>query len=521
MTTSEYRPFSLRRRAVLGGSAALGAGLLVNPWAFAQDAPEGKPGGVLRVSMFTNPSSLDPMTSVAGSDINFLFCLYDTLIEYHPKTLEPMPGLAESWDFSDPQKLILNLRTDVVFHDSTPLDGAAVKAFLERNMQSDRSRVKPDVASIDTVEAPSSHQVVLNLKYPDAALLLGLSERAGMVFSPTAFEASGEDSDRNPVGTGPWKLVSWTDQDRVIVTRNEAYYKPNRPYLDGIDFQIIPDGGTGLRSVQSGQNDMVVGVSPIQIERLQNDPGLNIDIGDTLRALTFFIHYGRPPLDDVRLRQALNYAVDRQTFLDALQGGHGKVAGLIVPDGYWAYDEEAANRYPYDPEKAKQLVAEAGYPDGITLRVTVTADQTSLQQIEVFAEMFKKANINLEILSGSNNEIAERWRGGAADIHWALWSGRPDPSISYSSLYLKDSFFNVGKAEPSPELSQAIADTIASADPAVRAEAFQRANRLEREVALVVPVVFEVAVAAFVPKVKGYVSNLLNRTKYNDIYIDE
>ena len=239
------------------------AGTALGGNAFAQGTP--KRGGILRISAPANPSSLDPATGGAGSDHAFLFTMYDTLTEWDFETLKPKPGLAESWSFTDPTTLVLNIRSGVTFHDGTPLDAEAVKFNLERNKSDPKSNIKADLASMASAEVTGPMQVTLKLNTPDAALPGILSDRAGMMVSPTALKASSAGNvARTPVGAGAYAFVSWADGEKIVVKRNEKYWKPNRPYPDGIEFSIIPELTTGSRSVTAGQNDLMYQLPPRQ-----------------------------------------------------------------------------------------------------------------------------------------------------------------------------------------------------------------------------------------------------------------
>ena len=240
------------RRELMALMTGAAAGAALGDKAFAQAAP--KRGGILRISAPANPSSLDPTTGGAGSDHAFLFTMYDTLTEWDFETLKPKPGLAESWSFTDPTTFVLNIRSGVTFHDGTPLDAEAVKFNLERNKGDAKSNIKADLASV----VGRGHR-------PDAGH--AETEKAGLGAAGhpvrprrhdgVADSAQGErrrgNVARKPVGAGAYAFVSWADGERIVVKRNEKYWKPNRPYPDGIEISIIPELATGARSVTAGR----------------------------------------------------------------------------------------------------------------------------------------------------------------------------------------------------------------------------------------------------------------------------
>jgi len=250
---------------------ASAAGLALAGTARAQGGP--KKGGVLKVSANANPSSLDPQTGGSGSDHSFLYPMFDTLIDFEPATLKALPGLAESWSNPDPRTLLLNIRSGVAFHDGTPLDAAAVKFNLDRARTDARSNIKGDLVTVEGVEVVGPQQVAIKLKQPDSALLLILSDRAGMMSSPKAMQELGKDYDRKPVGAGPMKFVSWNDNEKVVYAKNDNYWKTVQPYLDGLEMNVIPEINTALRAVVASQNDFVYFLSPQQkqlVDRAKN-----------------------------------------------------------------------------------------------------------------------------------------------------------------------------------------------------------------------------------------------------------
>jgi peptide/nickel transport system substrate-binding protein len=509
-----------RREAMALMSGAL-AGLTVGGNARAQSTP--KRGGTLRISAPTNPSSLDPATGGAGSDHAFLFTMYDTLTEWEFETLKPKPGLAESWSFPDPTTFVLNVRPGVTFHDGTPLDAEAVKFNLERNKSDPKSNIKADLATVASVEVSGPMQVTLKLNTPDAALPGILADRAGMMVSPAALKASATGNvTRTPVGAGAYAFVSWADGERIVVKRNEKYWKASRPYPDGIEFAIISELTTGVRSVTAGQNDLIYQLPPRQKAVVERSNNLKVVNGPTLYVFQVFVNWAKPPFDDIRVRKAFNFAIDREAFVKAALAGLAEPAYMNLPKSHWAYDKSVAELYPYDPDKARKLLAEAGFKEGTPIEIGGYPDQDAVQREEILIEQLRKAGIAVRF---SNSPVAEasgaffgaEKRGSGL---LAAWTGRPDPSLTYSLMFTKDAYYNGGRAPVPPELEAAIRESRASEDVELRRKAFSTVQRLVMENAFVVPLAFQYELVAMNKRVQGYRPNLLGKPKYDDVWLE-
>jgi len=498
---------SLTRRRLLQASSTLPFWSLD---AFAQAAGG---TGVLRIAAPHNPSTLDPMTGRSGPDHAYLYALFDTLVEWDYVALTPLPGLAESWTYTDPNTLVLKLRSGVKFHDGEPFDAEAVKANLDWGRGNEKSSVKIDLASIDSIEVRGPLEVALKLKTSDRALPLILSDRAGMMRSPKAVREKGADHDRSPVGSGAYKFVSWADKDQVVMTRNPDYWKPGMAKLEGIVFKVIPEPQTALRSVIAGDNDFTYYVPPQQRPVAERSGKMVIDVGPSLQIGMLYFNYARGPLKDLKVRQAVNLAIDRPTYMKATAGGLGEVADMALPKPHWAYAPELAGFYKYDPEKAKALLKEAGLADGVEIHLIAWNDQLSVQRTEVLIEMLKKANIRLKVTTGSGVDTAGQFFGKQeGDMHLSAWTGRPDPSLTYELLFAEGSFFNAGRGA-TPGMADALAAAKTGTTLDERKKAFVKVQRLAVENALSGPLMFDVQMVVHSNRVKGYRPNLIGKPK--------
>ncbi|MDQ2079580.1 ABC transporter substrate-binding protein [Xanthobacteraceae bacterium Astr-EGSB] len=507
------------RRTVLRTLGSLAAASAWPALGYAQATP--RRGGVLKIAAPFNPSTLDPITGGLGSDHMVLYPVFDTLVDFEPSTLAPKPGLATAWEFPDPKTLVMTLRSGVRFHDGEPFDAAAVKANLDRARTDPRSSVKGDLQSLQAVEVLAPDRVALRLSRPDTALPLILADRAGMMSSPKAVEARGKQHDRAPVGTGPFKVDKWNDNDVVVMSRNDAYWKPGQPYLDGLVFRIITDLNTGLRSVVAGENNFAYRLNPQQqvvADRMKGK--VVVSSTPTIADYHLVFNYSRAPLADVRIRKAINYAVDREAFNRVALLGLGVPAQTMLPPGYWAHDSSVDNFYTHDPDRARRLLAEAGHPNGIEIQFYGYSDQSSQQRHEIIIEHLRQAGITAKLTTASSADMYQRFMvRGEGDMLLPLWTGRPDPSQPFLLIYGENGFNNAGKVPPPPEMVAAQNESQSAVDQESRKRAFAKLERLALEHALSCELAFIPGIEAFTPNVKGYVPNLLGKPKFNDIYL--
>lgn len=516
MKTGKLHGATLSRRDILALAGAVSLAGTASLPAFAQEAA--KKGGVLKAVAPANPSSLDPATGGSGFDHTVLWTIYDTLTEWDYDTLLPKPGLAR-WSFPEPKRMVLDIERGVTFHDGTALDAEAVRFNLERNRLDERSNVKADLASVASVAVTGPLQVTISLKSADAALPAILSDRAGMMVSPANIKALGQDTNRKPVGTGPWKFVSWTDNEKVVVARNDAYWRAGRPHLDGIEIAIIPEAATALRAVSAGQMDMAyflpARLKPV-VERARS---LQMVAAPTLYLNQIYINYGRAPLNDVKVRQALNHAINREAFVRAAMGGLGEAATMALPKAHWAYDQAVAALYPFNPDKARALLAEAGAKD-LELHIGAYSDQDSVLRSEVIQSQLKEVGIRVRYTRGTVAEISAQFFGSEKrfDALLSAWTGRPDPSMTYALVFGEGAYYNAGRSAD-PALTALLQQSRETDDLAARKAVFARIQGHVMENALLVPIAFQYELDAIAQRAKGYKPNLLGKPKFENMHI--
>jgi len=492
-------------------TAAAGAGSTAAQDGTASPSTDGATpaaGGTLRVAAVADPSSLDPQVGPGGNDHVMLYPVFDTLIQFDPETMEPEPGLASAWSFDDPQTLRLTLREGVTFHDGTPLDAAAVKASLERFQE---IGAHADLANVTSIDASGPLEVVLHLGSPDSSMLLVLADRAGMVVSPTA-AADRAAFAQHPVGAGPFTFGEFRPGDHITYERYADYWGEQQPTLDGIEMRIIPDRKAAANALLAGQVDFAYGLDAADYASLDADDGLTIGGEITLAFDMVYLNQGQPPLDDSRVRNALNLAIDRDELVAGALDGRGEPAWLPVPPSHWAYEDAAVPTWPHDVERARELMTEAGYADGATITLLVpTQGAVPTTEAEILKAQLEAIGVTLEITTMDiNSAIQQYFEAQSYNAFIAGWSGRPDVGLTYSRLFAEDTYQNPAQVAI-PGLDDVLAEAVSTEDLDERASAYAAANELITEAAPYLPLVYRQGITAYADSVVGYAPTLLGK----------
>jgi peptide/nickel transport system substrate-binding protein len=346
--------------------ALVAATLAVSAFSAGQAVAQ-TPPGVLVVGQIAEPKSLDPAADTAVNDFRILVNMYDGLVRYRDGTLQVEPDLATSWTISDDGKVYtFKLRKGVKFHDGTPFNAEAVKYNFDRML--DKNHPEHDTgpfplafffSSIDKVEVVDDLTVKFTLKQPYAPFLSNLAYPTGLIVSPTAVKKYGKDFGRHPVGTGPFKFEEWDSNAKVVVSRNDDYWG-GAPKLDAVVFRPITDANTRVAELMAGGIDLMVEVPPDSLKNLSGDANYKVyqQAGPHLWFLILNMKEG--PFKDKRVRQAVNYAINKKALVDNVLQGTAEIAAGPTPPAFgWAYDKKL-KPYPYDVAKAKKLIKEAG-----------------------------------------------------------------------------------------------------------------------------------------------------------------
>jgi peptide/nickel transport system substrate-binding protein len=364
-------------------------------------------GGKLVVCQPAEPPGLDPTANTAAAIDRVVYAnIYEGLIKVN-RNGEFVPGLAAAWTVSSDGKVYtFELRKGVIFHNGEAFNAAVAKWNLERNAAANTKNAHPEFfRGIAKIEIPNEYTLVATLKDVDALFIAHMAEGDAVMLPMKGYENAASE----PVGTGPFKFVTWVRGDRVEMTRNEKYWNPALPYLDRVTFKFIGDASAQIAALKAGDIDVIGYIAaPEQASELAKDKRFKVFAGTTTGEVIMSTNNKRKPFDNKLVRQAMAYAIDRQTVIDLVMFGYGTPIG-----SHWSpstpYYEDLTAKFAYNPEKAKALLAEAGYPNGFEATIKLPAIYSySRRAGEVIADMLGQVGIKLKI------EVVE----------WAYWLDR-------------------------------------------------------------------------------------------------
>ncbi|MBI3953857.1 MAG: ABC transporter substrate-binding protein [Chloroflexi bacterium] len=456
--------------------------------ATATSAPAAvKLGGTLRLGTGSNPGMLDAHASRGGHEIEFIRALYDNLVDRDNDMVpRPATSLAESWELVDPKTIVFRIRRGVKNHDDTPLNAGLVKWNMERVLDpatqaAEGGFVRPYVVSIDVVD---EYSVRFNLNQPSASLLPLLGDRVGMIMSRAAVEKYGKDIRRNPVATGPFRFVEWVPDTRIVLEKNRDYWQKGLPYLDRLEWRIIPDPTVRLATLVSGELDAQIGLDAKDVAQVKQNPKLRIERFVGASAGYIYGNYALPPWNNVNFRRAVAWAIDRQAIVEGLYFGEGMPAkGPVLPAFGWAYDPklEAPSR---DVAKAKQYLKASGLGDRVEFTLSIHTGPVAARQAEVIKDQLSEVGIIANLRTYETAAWVEAFQRDEIVVMVSGIVLRGDPDAAMGMVFHSDAFFSPGgkrliaKNDPTQvKLDQLISEAKATYDLKARRAKYDEIQR--------------------------------------------
>ncbi|MEU2032510.1 ABC transporter substrate-binding protein [Nocardia amamiensis] len=493
----------------LTASVFMAATLVLSGCSGGSSPAPADPDAAVDVATPQTPSSLDPCAGNSGYDLTYLKLIYAPLIDIDPKTLKPKPGLASSWDFVGPDKLTftVKLRSGSTFHDGTPVDAQAVKVSMEHCLATGLVSV-PSIKSID-VEAPDT--LSIKLSSPTSGMPGYLSSRLGFVASPTALRQYGNDFANHPVGAGPYQFARAVPNSEYFFTRFAGYRPVSGPgpIAAGINIKIISSDTAMTNALTSGAADFAYGVSESATAGLERLPNVTVERTPQLGFTAIMINTKNNPVNNPKLRLAMEYALDRKAIAKAvLNSDTGIPAWSVYPPGATFHDDAADNAWPYDPDKARQLLAEAGFPNGVPIRgISVAAPPFSTVAVLV-AEQWKKVGIDVNFTNIPGPQaISQFVAHNGAEVFSVGWPSQWSAPLNYNSLLGSTSYFRQN-AEPNPEIAKLIAQLNDTYSEAEQLAVVKQINQILIQRAEFIPIFHAPAVSAYTDRVHGFVPPL-------------
>lgn len=395
----------------------------------------------ITIAMTTDPVSLNPLKQRVTTTFSVVRNMYDPLVDFKSATdFDFQPILATSWKQVSPTQLQLELRKDVKFQDGTAFDADSVvytvQALLGTLPGSEKSLAAYQFPTLTKATADGDHTVSLYTSAPTPQLLSTLTQ---LLIIPKGSMDAGTDLAAAPNGTGPYKFVSYTPGQNIVMTAKADYFL-GAAKIQKLTWRTIPTATSQLAALQAGSVDLVYGVLPSQVKGVQANAENKVMSEPSTRVAAIWLDtLDNKYLKDPKVRQALNYAVDRESIVGSTLQGFGETLATVVPESFTGHDP-SLKPYPYDPEKAKQLLAEAGYPDGFPLTILVPTGRYVLgpEIVQVIASQLNavgvKATINQVAFSEFATVTAQRKIPGA--FFGALSSNFPDPLSNFQTMVL-------------------------------------------------------------------------------------
>jgi peptide/nickel transport system substrate-binding protein len=476
-------------------------------------------GKTLVVGMVAEPTSMDPGQLTDINSMRVLSSVYDTLVRFKEGSFTQEPGLATSWKMSpDGLTYTFVLRKGVKFHDGTPFDAEAVKFTYDRLL--DPKHPFADTGPFPfasfyygvikevTVVDPST--VRFTLKQPFSPLINNLTLNTGRIVSPAAVKKYGKEFASHPVGTGPFKFASWDKNVRIVLDANPNYWG-GAPKLDRLIFRPLVEEQTRVTELLSGGVDFIVDVPPDNVDQVKRDARLVYYAQPGPHIWWVALNTQKKPFSDVRVRRAVNQAVNRDAIAnDLLKRTATSAIGPIPPSITWAFTDQVT-KYPYDPATAKKLLAEAGYPNGFSAVFWIPESGSGMQSPKTMAQAIQAdlaavgitASIQTFEWGAYLNKYGKGF-GQDADMgamSFMLDPGDPAPMLS---LVIDSKGGFRGNTYANPEVDRLLEEATRTADVKKRGELYQKVQKLVVDDAPWIFVDNAIQTAASTKKVTGF-----------------
>ncbi len=498
-----------------------------------------------------SPENFNPQINTTGTSFDTAYPVFNRLVEFKPGTTEIMPSLAESWDVSDDGlNYTFHLRHGVKFHargDFSPtrdFNADDVIATFNRMWKKDdpysavsggaydyfNDMGMPDLLS--AITKVDDYTVKFTLSKPESPFIANLGMDFAAIHSKEYMDAmmkakTPEKVDQEPIGTGPFIWASYKKDDRIIYNANVNYFRGKQP-IDRLVFSITPDQATREARLEAGECDVIPYPNPADIAKLKANPDLQVLEQEGLNVGYLAMNVQKPPFDNVKVRQAINMAIDKDSILAAVYQGAGTAAKNPIPPTIWSYDNDI-QAYPYDPEKAKAMLAEAGVTDLKTdlwyMPVQRPYNPDAKKMAELMQSDLAKVGITAELKTFEWGEYRKRLQAGEHMMGMLGWTGDNGDPDNFMGVLLscgsaREGGQNVAKW-CNEDFTKLIDEAKATSDVAKRTELYKQAQVIFHDQAPWVPIAHSLVSMPMSKKVKGYKVHPLGTHIFEGVDIEE
>ncbi|WP_432360815.1 ABC transporter substrate-binding protein [Sporosarcina sp. UB5] len=481
-------------------------------------------------------TSLDPSRVTEGETFKVTVNLYETLLNFGEQDTTIQPGLAKEWGTDDGLTYTFTLQEGVKFHDGTDFNADAVVKNFERWANGDADKFpyynsmfggfKGDEGHvIESVNADGDYTVIIKLKRQQAPFLKNIAMSMFAIASPTAFEKGDDQFERNPVGTGPFKFVEWKSNDSITIEKFDKYWQEGLPKLEKIIFRSIPDNSARLNALIAGEIDLADGINPSDGEKIESNAKLQLIERPSMNVGYLGLTVTRPPFDKKEVRQAMNHAIDKKTIIESFFEGRANAAKNPMPPSISGYNNDI-EPYEYNPEKAKELLAKAGYPNGFEMELWAMPVPRpympdGAKVAEVIQSNLADIGIKAKIVSYEWPTYLDKASKGEADAFMLGWTG--DNGDADNFLYVLLDEDNIGSNNytyfKNDEMHDLFIEAQTEVDENKRIELYKKAQEIIHEEAPWVPIAHSTPLLAAAKELTGFVphptgSDLLSNVEF-------
>ncbi|MBW7457445.1 glutathione ABC transporter substrate-binding protein [Paenibacillus sepulcri] len=386
-----------------------------------------KDGNDIVIAVNANFITLDPHNTSDTLSISGSRSIYEGLMGFD-ENMALVPALADSYKISDDGlTYTFTLHENVKFQDGTDFNADAVKINIERILdEKNNLRMRKSFTKVAKIETPDAKTVVITLSEPYNAFLNKMA--MALMISPAALEKFGDKIGQNPVGTGPFKMKEWVQGDRLVVEKNADYWQEGLPKVDSITFKPVPENGSRIAMLKTGEADFIYPMPTEQVAEVEGKDGIVVDKADSTIVRYITLNTLKAPYDDVKIRQAINYAIDKDAYIKVVKSGLATKLDSTMSSKTQYYAQQTG--YDYDIEKAKSLLADAGYPDGFEAEIWGENDSESVKGMQFIQQQLALVGIKLEVKSMEGATLSDQINSAATpeDAKIQMWYVSWSPS---------------------------------------------------------------------------------------------